>query len=216
MQGPTTMQFKQGTSVFSSDGQDIGKIDRVVIDPRTRQVTDVILRTGSLITEDRVVPIEHVAKATEDLITLRETAADVDKLPPFEEEHYIPSNDEITRDNASGDVYSLYTYPPLKNSPIENVPVAPYIEVERNIPSNMAALREGSRVVSNDDKHIGDVDRVFLDAGSKVATHLVISQGLLFKGRKLIPADWIQEITDREVKLAVDSRLLEHLTSFNE
>src|SRR5438132_1355387 len=156
MQGTTTMQFKQGTRVYTSDGQDIGKIDRVVMNPRTKQVTHVVLRKDALIPEDKVIPIEHVVTATNRQITLRETADGIDKLPPFEEDHYIPSGVEYSRDYISGYAYPVYPYPPLGSTAWNAVPGTTYMETERNIPINTEALREGSKVVSNDDKHVGN------------------------------------------------------------
>ena len=34
------MQFKQGTHVYTSDGQDVGTVDRVVLDPQTNEVSE--------------------------------------------------------------------------------------------------------------------------------------------------------------------------------
>jgi sporulation protein YlmC with PRC-barrel domain len=33
------MQFKENTSVFTAHGEQVGDIDRVVLDPRTKEVT---------------------------------------------------------------------------------------------------------------------------------------------------------------------------------
>lgn len=51
------MQFKQGTHVYTIDGKDVGAIDRVVLDPKTDEVTHVVVRRGWLFSEDKVVPI---------------------------------------------------------------------------------------------------------------------------------------------------------------
>ena len=42
------MLFKQGTDVFSSDNEKIGTLDRVVMDPRTKEISHIIVREGFL------------------------------------------------------------------------------------------------------------------------------------------------------------------------
>ena len=92
------MQFKDGTAVFTSTGEEVGHIDRVVIDPGTKEVTGIVVRKGFLFTEDKVVPISLIAAATDERVTLREDAGDLQALPDFEETHYIAYDDERARD----------------------------------------------------------------------------------------------------------------------
>jgi membrane protein YdbS with pleckstrin-like domain len=44
----------------------------------------------------------------------------------------------------------------------------------------------------------------------------VISQGILFKDRKLVPAYWVTSVEEEQVRLSVNSRLLERLPSYEE
>lgn len=82
------MRFKQNVPVTTQEGTDIGHIDRVVLDPRTKAVTHVVVRKGVLLTEDKVIPIDLIESATEDRVTIR-TAGDLETLPPFEEKHFV-------------------------------------------------------------------------------------------------------------------------------
>ena len=84
------MQFKDGTSVYTFDGQDVGRVDRVVLNPKTKEVTHLVVRKGLLFAEDKIIPLHLIATATEDRVSLREGAGELDDLPPFEEIHYIP------------------------------------------------------------------------------------------------------------------------------
>jgi hypothetical protein len=86
----------------------------------------------------------------------------------------------------------------------------------RNIPEDTIPIREGTNVMSSDDKHVGDVERIFVDPDSNQATHFVISQGILFKDRKLVPAYWVTSVEEEQVHLSVNSRLLERLPSYQE
>jgi uncharacterized protein YrrD len=85
---------------------------------------------------------------------------------------------------------------------------------KENIPEGTLALEEGARVVSLDDKHVGNVEQVLTQSQTDRATHIVISAGLLFKHRKLIPSAWTLDITPEEVRLSVDSKFLEQLPEY--
>jgi len=71
-------------------------------------------------------------------------------------------------------------------------------------------------VFSSDEKHVGDIDRLLVEDESHQVTHFVISQGLFFKDRKLVPANWIRSVTDDGVQLNVSSELLEDLPEYEE
>lgn len=90
----------------------------------------------------------------------------------------------------------------------------PPMETVRNIPEDTISLREGTDVISSDDKHVGDVERLFVDPESNKATHFVISQGVFFKDRKLVPAHWVRSVGEETVHLSVASELLEKLPAY--
>jgi uncharacterized protein YrrD len=90
----------------------------------------------------------------------------------------------------------------------------PPMTITRNIPADTVPLKEGARVISSDEKHVGDVERVFIDAESHKATHFLISQGVLFKEQKLVPAHWIHSVEEDKVQLSVPSALLERLPAY--
>jgi uncharacterized protein YrrD len=88
------------------------------------------------------------------------------------------------------------------------------METVQNIPKNKISLKEGTDVMRSDGEHVSDVERLFVEPESNRATHFVISQGVLFKDRKLIPAHWVRSIDEDRVQLSVSSELLEQLPSY--
>jgi hypothetical protein len=178
---------------------------------------------GFLFAEDRVVPISLVASATEDRVTLRPDAGDLDKLPVFEETYYVPLADEET--NAAsypvGYAAPFYAYPPLGSWMGYSMGAPAFypprlIEVERNIPEDVVPLREGARVISSDGQHVGNVERVFTETGGDRATGFLVSQGLILKERKLVPANWVREITEDEIYLTVSAHQLDRVRTYQE
>lgn len=219
------MQFKQGTHVYTSDDKDVGSIDRVVLDPRTGEVTGIVVRKGFLFTEDRVVPIGLIESATEDRVQLRRGEAALNNLPEYEETYYVPAGEyDYRAGKAATPVPSatpVYGYPPVGVAwwgyggylPVDYMP--DYLEyVRKNIPEGTVALKEGARVMSHDGEHVGNVDEIFTDATTKQATHFVISQGLLFKERKLLPTNWIRDAGEDDVMLTVSTQMVNNLPEY--
>ncbi len=229
------MKFKEGTSVYTAEGEQVGEIVRVVIDPRTNEVTHLVVEKGFLFVTDRVVPIALVDTATVERVVLREDVEDLESLPRFEQAHYVSvealedagraAPDKAAADDAAKRRGSLYWYPPVGaawwGAPGYlgyghfGYPVPPYVvETERQIPEHTVPLKEGANVISRDGEHAGDVEAVFTAPQDKWATHLLISQGFLFEEEKLVPTPWIDEITGDEVRLAVSSQLLDSLPEY--
>jgi uncharacterized protein YrrD len=216
------MQLRKGVHVYTWDDQSVGRVERVVLDPVTKDVTHVVVRQGFLFTEDKLMPIEMIMSASDDRVVLRQDVGDLGKLPKFEEAHYVPSyfNEEDYPYYAEGAADPLYWYPPLGVAGYYGGPIGtpePYLErIEQNIPDNTVAIKDGANVFSADGKHVGDVERVFIDSRSDRATHIVISQGLFFKERKLIPTAWLNIIGEDEVHLSVDSDYVDRLPAYHD
>src|SRR5687768_6013882 len=77
------MLFKKGVDVFSSDNEKIGTLDRVVMDPKTKEVTHIIVREGFLYTEDKVVPMDLIGSVTDERIDLQGSKEHLDELPDY-------------------------------------------------------------------------------------------------------------------------------------
>ena len=89
----------------------------------------------------------------------------------------------------------------------------PLIEKTRNIPHGSFPLREGTNVISDDGEHVGDIERLFVEPDTNRVTHFAISQGVLFKDRKLVPVHWVRSVEEDKVTLIVSSKVLEDLPS---
>lgn len=212
------LELKEGTSVFTAGGEEVGKINRLVLEPATNEVTHIVVQKGWLFAEDKVVPIDWVASATEERVVLNENTGDFDELPPFEETHFIRVTEEVSSP-ADYPTYryapAYYWYPPHGYI---GYPVGYYgwppVETQRNIPGNTVPVSEGADVMSSDGEHVGDVERIFVDPESNRATHFLVSEGLLFKERKLVPAHWVRTVEEDKVHLNVSSQMLEHLPAY--
>lgn len=198
------MEYKDGTSVYTIDGKKAGSLRRVVIDPKTKEVTHIVIEKGLLFKDDKVVPVENVASTSEDKVSLTCSENELKEMSPLDIERYVPldeTNGGVQRfDPMAGGVYG--------NLP---VPTRTIKEVKRTISDELIALKEGAPVISADDQHVGNIEHLFTEPQTGKITHFLISQGSLAKTRKSIPYEWVKMITDEEVDLTVDAKLLEGL-----
>jgi uncharacterized protein YrrD len=202
------MDFKEGANVFTDDGKRVGHIDRVVIDPKSKEVNNIIVHEGLIFKEDKVVPVSLIASAIEDRVVLRKDTPNLDALPKFEESHFIPLEEEECAliNYEAFNIAPLYMYPPYGvEFPLQRV------EIEKHIPKGSTALKIGAKVISVDGEHVGDVEEVLTGPEADRVTHFVIAKGFLFKHEKLVPATWVSRLGENEVQLEVGSRLLEEL-----
>ena len=209
------MQFKDGTRVYAFDGQHVGRVDRVVLNPETKEVTDIVVRKGFLFTEDKIIPLNLIASATEDRVALRENASQIHKLPLFEETHYVSLDKDEWQNGAYavGMPSSFYLYP----GDFGYDTLAPYrIETVQNIPENTLALKEGVRVISADKQYVGDVVRILTEPSGNRVTAFLISAGAFFAEKKLIPVTWIHEIQEQELYLNVGTAVLDKVHEYQE
>jgi len=220
------LEIKEGMSVLTPSGEEVGKINRFVLDPSTNEVTHIVIQKGWLLPEDKVLPFEMVRSSAGGKLVLNEEIRDFDQLPPFEETHFVQATDDYpgdpssTRDPEYQYTPAYYWYPSQSNIGFPGIGLGHYAwpsgETKRNIPEDTIPLKEGTNIVSSDGKQVGDVERIIVDPDSNKVTHFVISQGVLFKDRKLVPAHWVKSVEEDNVYLVVSSTILERLPSYQE
>ena len=208
----TQMQFQKNARVVVADGQQVGSIDRVVLNPETKVVTHIVVHKDTLLKrEEKVIPIGLVEETSADQIVLREEAGDLASLPPFEERHLVDTEAGVKRPHPS-----INSQPSVAGYPGISVSIGPEPDkfntlIEQNIPSGTVALKAGAKVITVDGKHIGQVERVLAEPPYDHATHLLVSSGMFTKEAKLIPISWVQMIFENEVHLRIKGNSLKGL-----
>lgn len=213
------MRFVKGADVFTAAGEKIGSISRIVIDTKTKDVTDVVVQRGALFKEEKVIPVGLIDLENADRIALRESNQNVDDFLDYQTTHYV-SADQPGMETEH--IETAYWYPPLNFQ--MNVPragVFPGVlpdhgtETETNLPEGRIAISEGAQVVSADDEHIGNVEQVVMNSESNTITHFVVGKGFLLKEHKLVPAFWVTGMDEDRLRLSVEARVFERLPDHN-
>jgi uncharacterized protein YrrD len=58
------------------------------------------------------------------------------------------------------------------------------------------------------------VEHIFVEPVKERVAHFVISEGLLFKERKLIPMMWVADVVEDQIHLAVTADFLDKLSEY--
>jgi uncharacterized protein YrrD len=213
------MRFLKGAEVFTATGESVGRINRVVIDAKTREITDVVVERGAVFKDEKVVPIGLVNTENEDRIMLRETNQNIDDFLNYKTTHYVPS-DQIA-EQPTDTIERYYWYPPINfQFPTQGIlpggsVVPDYIpRTEDAIPEGRVAISEGAQVLSADEKHVGNVEQVLADSQTNNVTPFVVGKGLLLKEHKLVPALWISRVGEDKIYLSVDSDMFGRLPDY--
>ena len=224
------MQFTKDTHVYSSENQDVGRIERMVINPVNQKVSHVVVRQGLFFTEDKVIPVEYFDQATPERATLRPNIGNLNNLPKFEEVQHVPVEysdmEDFPHEPVDGPFY-MYWNPPMGATTFHatgftaGMPMAlPEASLERryyvkrttqNIPDDSIALDDGAHVHSSDGQHVGDIEQIYVDPETNYATHILISQGFLLKENKWLPTLWFSTVSEANVYLAVPASTIEDL-----
>jgi uncharacterized protein YrrD len=216
------MQFRENADVISADDEKVGEVSRVILDPKEREITHMVVQQGFLFTTDKVVPAHLIKEATEEQVTLSAEAAELDELPDFEETRFVAVHRaDFPEAQKSGVAAPFFWYPPTGTSwgsaatgavGVGAPALPPFVAAqEESPPAGTTVLNEGATVVSMDGENVGSVEAVLTDPEESRATHLVISQGLLLTEEKCIPTSWISTVREDEVRLTVGSETLKDL-----
>lgn len=216
------MKFRYGIDIVSWENEKVGELKHVVVDPSTDEITHLVAEKSFLMPDDKLIPISLVMEATEEHIKLYAFEGSFEEFDDYVEKHYVRSERERTdmmTDEEKAEFVPLIAYPPAGAMGMGYVPVIQYpenyqTEEVKNIPEGTEDISEGAKVVSLDGEHVGDIKEMIVEPQSDQITHFVISKGILFTEEKLVPSTWVRRYDDEQVKLLVDSNIVEQLPEY--
>jgi uncharacterized protein YrrD len=211
------MDIRLDSDVFARDGDKVGTVDRVVIDPETLEVEAFIVEEGMLFTTDRIVEpemIDHVDG--EGHIHLKLTKEQEEDLPAYVNARYVEPSQEhyarlstmgyLTMPSADGRVLVASEsydprYAPRTDSAIQPAaPDGPEIVDEDNLPEGTVTISEGTDVVDMHGDKLGEVEDVIYGEGREVEA-VIVGSGFIFKRHIRIPATWIASTTHDRIQI---------------
>jgi sporulation protein YlmC with PRC-barrel domain len=186
------VDFRLNASVICSGDVAAGHVTGVIVDPATKALTHIVVRTDHV---QRIVPTSLILSATADRVNLSCTLDHLREQQHLTETDYVQSPVDPYNDLPAYSYVGINPYVPVIDEP-ETYPVK-----HSNIPSGEREISRGMAVFAVDGR-IGRADDIVVDAASGHITALVLREGHLWGTREVtIPAAHIQSIENDGVHL---------------
>lgn len=207
------MRIDLGMEVFTSDGEKLGTIQKIVLDVRSKQITKMIVSGGFLGMDHRIVDVTMIAGHSNDTIQLDLPKEEAQKLPNYVTKQFVEApHDDIDglpfiQPAGAGGAY-LYGTPFLgrgyegrADSFFDAAPSeGPLVQNRSNLEDTDTVISTGTDVVGVDGKNVGSVAEVYVDDGGEI-TGFLVKKGLIFTHDVRVPMDWVREVDGDEIHL---------------
>ncbi|MDP8921985.1 MAG: PRC-barrel domain-containing protein [Chloroflexota bacterium] len=219
------MRVELGTHVLTSDGKDVGKIEKLVVDPNSGTVRLVVVRKGLLLPRDVEIRVEELRPGEDGRVHLSYTAEQVDRLPEFVESEYTaptagyesplgyPADSLVWSAGYAPTGVPTAGYTPPQPTHIPEAPdratTAEIEDFQLNRDLTNAVIEEGDAVLSRDGDKVGEVHSVTFDVETRRPTRLVVRKGFLFTEDVELPWTSIDGVDDGTVYLTLSKSEVE-------
>jgi sporulation protein YlmC with PRC-barrel domain len=159
------MRLDLDAKVRASDGEDIGSVDRAIVDPHTNEVTHIVVRTGAIFGRDIMVPREDLERGNQegDTLHLTLTKEEMERLPDFVAEQYMPPPPAWVGPAGYGFPSSSYVWPVAVDPTMGVMPIAVPVDDEEIEDPDVVTITKGALVLDRNADDIGVVDDVRFD-----------------------------------------------------
>ncbi len=203
-------------ATIESEGREVGRVERVVLDRDSHDATHLIIRHGGpLNARHLLMPIGWVRRTEHNCVRIEQTAAAVAALPGFEVQHYARL-DELDRQELERHRAKIkpadwvnYVVPLVANAFGDPYHTPGVVVTERMLEPSERAIRRGLAVESSDGHKVGEVHEMLLSEPDRRLSGLVIGRGFVLTHDLRIPADWITQIESTRIVLNRRKRQVE-------
>jgi hypothetical protein len=188
------MDIPVNAEVYCSDGL-CGHSTYIIVNPVSQQVTHLVVKDKRAPHTERLVSVKLITETTHNLVRLRCSREELDKMESFTETEYI--REAIPDYEQYGDTYLVWPY---------RVPeVTQTVAVQhKRVPHGELAVQRGVRVHASDGR-IGRVDEFLVDPEDGHITHLILREGHLWGQKDVtIPVSEINHIEENKLYLKLN------------
>jgi uncharacterized protein YrrD len=183
------------------------KLTRLVVDPQTKQVTNLIVEKGLLLKQERVLPLSMVERVTGQEICLRIVSDQLTRCAEYR---------KVGLRKAAPDSPAALSVAIATSSldPASN-PGAPVHRRCRHqgVAAGRAVLGQGA-AVHNRHKVLGYLELVVVDNENIQITQLIVRMGTFFPGYVVIPREAIGDIEDQDILISLSEEELAELPRY--
>lgn len=201
--------FNLKARIQGKDGE-CGTLAGLVTDPLAQQVTDLIIKRGYLLAQQRIVSIALVQSAQKDDVYLSLGSYELDQYPEYRlvkyEEPITGLEQQRTAEVAAP--YGLYgaSEPtvPTRNQTIRKGIVSDQKVIEPDMP------------VKNLDGKIGKVIRVVVSRRHQEISYLVVQRSMIFPTHLVFPITMVENVNEDHILVTGTNEALGHLPRYKD
>lgn len=189
-------------STVESEGHDVGRVERVVLDRDTFEATHLVVRQGGALNSQYVLmPLNWVTGSERDKIRINRSESDLDDLPRFELQHYVRLDEldqehlEHPRSKVKPSDWINYFVPLVANAFGDPLHTPGVVVTDQMLAPNESTIKRGLPVESSDFHKIGEVHEVVFSEPDWRMSGIIIARGIMVMTKPMrIPADWITKL----------------------
>jgi len=202
------MDLDLGKHVKTSDGHDLGKVDRLILNPETYAIEGFVVHEGHLLSKDVIIDLQDVASIDDKgVVHVKVSEAEAKNLDAFvQEKYYVPSSERYHAFSSQSWIGGAVS-DPIDYGPTHYGAEAHLIH-PGSVSSDDVVLSEGTEVYDSEGKHLGSIDEIAYTPNGLV-TGLIIRAGFLFHHDIQVPIDTVSSMTHERIHLRVNAAALE-------
>jgi len=191
-------ELRIGEDVLAPDGERLGRVERLVVDPNADRVTHVVVA-------DRLLGVARLADAGADGLVAQVGRQDFEKLPEASSDQLHPAGEGWQPPTG----HTLQHFLSLAEAIVGQGPYVPPVEIDMDL-SDVHEISPESPVWSGKER-LGHVAEVTTDDSGRLID-FVLDPGLL--GRRVrVPAGRVVEVVGNNVHVDLTQEDLENLPS---
>jgi uncharacterized protein YrrD len=212
-----------GADVYSSDGEKLGTVRAIVLEPGGNEVTHIAVDAGPHFPEPgfgdaKIVSVEivHLKSADGDRVDLDLTEAQFQDMPLYEHRHFFSAPDAERLEDQPGLVARVWNAGIAIGNSLASLGTGITVPAEHFARASFErSILEGTSVWRNEpNTEIGDVERVLVDDKTDEIAALVIKRGGLLQHEVVLPMRYVTEIREGVIHAQLTDAEIDTLERF--
>jgi len=192
-----------GAEVRGRDGK-LGTVTRLIVDPEHDRVTDVVVKQGTLMPVERVVPLPELVPGEDRTAFLDVSERAFEEYAPFSSEGYRepapdyggpPGWDAASMGMDAAEYRTAIMFSPGAYGNVAPVVNRDSFDASEPLP-DLAAIHKGSDVFDVLGEKVGEVFEIATNEQTGMPERLVVRQGRIFRHEREVPVHWLQDVQD--------------------
>jgi uncharacterized protein YrrD len=201
------LTFQLGANVYGRN-KHCGYFTKIVVEPHSWQLTDLIVEEGLLVKRALVLPIAQIKETRGQTILLNVSSEQLKELHTYEETTIEKGISDWPATKTVGEV----EYGRL---PAANIPnLARSREKTRLGVRNEAVILDGNTTIACLDGNLGLLSHIIVDAKDYLISDLVFKQGTLFPKYYIVSTRYLDSLNESQAQIAIDRFEAEQLPQY--